>query len=367
MYTASGSPNPVWRGLIRHLIAKDPIPCRDGKAIFEEVGASLHFPFFGPHFIYHPSGRRTSPVYALAECAWYLCVSADSALTKAFDFSHRHEFILEYAPSYASHFNFVEVDGVMTSYDYGNYGQRMRGQFRLLIRELLNTDNSRRALLPIFNVQDLGNAVHFNDAHGEPCYDIPCTSSLQFLLRGGELNMIVTMRSNDMWLGHVYDVFAFSMIQSLIASIITAKTGSYTHNIGSCHLYDDKNSIGKYERVVNSPEFVHTYDFPKQALIQRSSSNPDIAAELWDRVIEDLVIHLGIHSPQESFTRLLENESRILPWQIRLMIVACNAQFVNDKTLSDRVFNLAVPEVDRKFMQAIQIDAEARARKEQSI
>jgi thymidylate synthase len=89
-----------------------------------------------------------------------------------------------------------------------------------------------------------------------PSKDIPCTLSLQFLIRkdsphvhGGidfchcddgptKLEMIVTMRSSDAWLGIPYDFFTFSMLGNCVAGELGVLPGSITFQLGSSHLYD---------------------------------------------------------------------------------------------------------------------------------
>jgi thymidylate synthase len=67
--------------------------------------------------------------------------------------------------------------------------------------------------------------------------DIPCTLSVQFVLRQERLYAITTMRSNDLWLGFPYDVFCFSTLQRLFAYTLGVDVADYVHNVGSMHLY----------------------------------------------------------------------------------------------------------------------------------
>jgi hypothetical protein len=50
--------------------------------------------------------------------------------------------------------------------------------------------------------------------------------------------MIATMRSNDLWLGLPYDVFAFTCIQQMVAAALGVGLGWYQHQAGSLHVYD---------------------------------------------------------------------------------------------------------------------------------
>lgn len=68
--------------------------------------------------------------------------------------------------------------------------------------------------------------------------DHPCTLSLQFLIRNNKLNLVTTMRSNDVMIGSSYDMFSFTMIQELMAFELSVDLGSYYHQVGSWHLYE---------------------------------------------------------------------------------------------------------------------------------
>jgi len=61
---------------------------------------------------------------------------------------------------------------------------------------------------------------------------------MQFLVRDSKLHAIVYMRSNDAIWGLPYDVFLFTMLQELLASELGLQLGTYTHTVGSLHLYE---------------------------------------------------------------------------------------------------------------------------------
>jgi thymidylate synthase len=116
---------------------------------------------------------------------------------------------------------------------FGAYGPRifdMRGndQFRNVLDLLRHKPHSRRAVIQLFNAEDIAKERK----------EIPCTSTLQFLIRDGKLDLIVTMRSNDAYLGLSHDVFCFTMVQELVARSLHVELGTYTHFVGSLHLYD---------------------------------------------------------------------------------------------------------------------------------
>jgi thymidylate synthase len=55
------------------------------------------------------------------------------------------------------------------------------------------------------------------------------------------------MRSNDAYWGLPHDVFAFTMIQEIVANELGYKLGSYKHLVGSLHLYDSsREDVGLF-------------------------------------------------------------------------------------------------------------------------
>jgi len=50
--------------------------------------------------------------------------------------------------------------------------------------------------------------------------------------------MLTYMRSNDAFIGLPHDVFAFTMLQELIARTLGVELGEYRHAVGSLHLYE---------------------------------------------------------------------------------------------------------------------------------
>lgn len=118
---------------------------------------------------------------------------------------------------------------------YGGYGPRlfdMRGhdQVANVLTLLRRNTESRRAVIQLFDAADISRQRK----------EIPCTCTLQFMIRRGRLHLFTNMRSNDVFLGLPHDVFAFTMIQEVMARSLGVKLGRYKHAVGSLHLYDIK-------------------------------------------------------------------------------------------------------------------------------
>jgi thymidylate synthase len=111
---------------------------------------------------------------------------------------------------------------------------RWRGadQVANVIALLKKRPSSRQAVIQIFDADDLQSGEH----------GVPCTCTLQFLLRDAALHLFVNMRSNDAYLGFPHDVFAFTMLQEIVARSVGVEIGTYIHTVGSFHLYAENDA-----------------------------------------------------------------------------------------------------------------------------
>ena len=126
-------------------------------------------------------------------------------------------------------------DGVTLS---GAYGPRFISQARYVVETLVCDSSSRQAVITIW------------ERNPRPSKDIPCTVSLQWLLRNNKLHCIAYMRSSDVWLGWPYDVFTFTMMTCYIIALSGRKweLGNLRVMAGSQHLYkrDSEKAIKVY-------------------------------------------------------------------------------------------------------------------------
>ena len=156
---------------------------------------------------------RGKPFSCLGELCWYLAKS------------NKLEFIFYYLSKYK---DFAEGDEI-----FGGYGPRLfdwRGlnQLANVTNLLKRKRDSRRAVIQVFDAGDI---------EGEH-KDIPCTCTLQFMIRHDALHMFTYMRSNDVILGLPHDIFSFTMLQEIMARELSVELGTYYHAVGSLHLYD---------------------------------------------------------------------------------------------------------------------------------
>jgi thymidylate synthase len=158
----------------------------------------------------------------LGELIWYLSGS------------DRVENIEYYIPFYKKS---AENDGSVR----GAYGPRLfggaRAQYELIKSTLKTKPWSRQAVIQIFDQRDIRRNYK----------DVPCTCNLQFFIRDGLLNLIVTMRSNDAFKGLSHDIFAFTMLQEILSRDLGIGLGTYKHMVGSLHIYNsDLQKVEEY-------------------------------------------------------------------------------------------------------------------------
>jgi thymidylate synthase len=171
------------------------------------------------------SETRGRAFSCLGEFLWYL--SGDNQL----------DFIRHYIKKYED-----ESEDKKTV--YGGYGPRIfcqRGynQLENVIALLHDHPTSRRAVIQLFNAEDLRATPRHSD--------IPCTCTLQFMVRGDKLHLIASMRSNDAYVGLPHDIFAFTMLQEVVARTLGVEVGLYQQFVGNLHLYDrDETAAQQY-------------------------------------------------------------------------------------------------------------------------
>jgi thymidylate synthase len=198
------------------------------------------------------SETRGRPFGCLGELCWYLAGS------------NRVDFITHYLARYINESEDQETI-------YGAYGPRLfdyRGinQIANVIDLLRARPNTRRAVIQLFDPADISSS-HI---------EIPCTTTLQFLVRDGLLNLVATMRSNDAYIGLPHDVFCFTMMQEIVARSVGADVGTYRHFAGSLHLYED---VGKTK---NDFELVRQY--MSEGLQQRIEMPPMPTGDPWPAI-----------------------------------------------------------------------------------
>jgi len=150
----------------------------------------------------------------------------------------------------------------------GAYGPRLAPQWSYVIETLRHDPASRQAVATIWTPVPLLSK------------DIPCTISLQFLLRSGRLTTIATMRSSDAWLGLPYDIFTFAQLANCVAGELGTDVGSLTMQLASSHLYEEH-----WEKAVAARD--------AQTACASSPRLPGFPPAWLERVLEERAFTLG--------------------------------------------------------------------------
>lgn len=148
----------------------------------------------------------------------------------------------------------------------GSYGPPFVEQVRYVVETLEDNDESRQAVMTIWRPNPRRSK------------DIPCTLSLQFLIRDNKLHTIVTMRSSDIFTGLIYDMFCFTAMSAVVLAFLDfdVKLGTCWINAGSSHLYKrDFDRIKKIDEEMvdySLREWPQTYEGIVDMLMGMASS-----------------------------------------------------------------------------------------------
>ena len=108
------------------------------------------------------------------------------------------------------------------------YGERLAGQMPQIEAKLRRDPDTRQAVATVWHEDLLGD---------EEAGSNHCAVSLQFLLRRGELDLAVYMRSNDAFWGLTYNLVQFGQVLCTLAGILDVDVGRLYWHATSMHLY----------------------------------------------------------------------------------------------------------------------------------
>ncbi|MCY1304327.1 Thymidylate synthase [compost metagenome] len=113
--------------------------------------------------------------------------------------------------------------------------------------------------------------------------------------------MFTSMRSNDVYLGLPHDVFAFTMMQEILARSLGCELGEYKHYVSSLHLYetnfeDAKSYINSgFQQIIEMPEMPKGNPWPSiEVLLElerkiRSGEDINAQSQYLDDYWQDLI------------------------------------------------------------------------------
>lgn len=142
-------------------------------------------------------------------------------------------------------------DGI---YFAGAYGPPLVDQLSYVVNALYNDTDTRQAVATIWRQNPRASK------------DIPCTLSVQLLIRSGLLYAVVSMRSSDLWLGWPYDIFNFACYATYVLLLLRTQDESFNRihqggiciNAGSQHLYE-RNFSGAQQCVLAYETHINQY------------------------------------------------------------------------------------------------------------
>ena len=116
-------------------------------------------------------------------------------------------------------------------FDYW-YPERMAVSLEPAIMALHQDLYTRRAFIPIFSIED----DKVDNLHQR----VPCTIGYWLNYRQDKLNMTYLLRSSDFSEHYNYDVWLATKLLQYIAEKINVKSGTFTHWIGSFHVFENQ-------------------------------------------------------------------------------------------------------------------------------
>jgi thymidylate synthase len=198
-----------WKDLLRVTMALGDLINPRGLPTKEMLGRQTRWDMMNP--VIFNSERRLSYKFMHAEAYWILSGRCD-------------------VPFMAKHSNRIRDYSDSGMHYFGAYGPKFVQQLEYIYKTLANDLWSRQAVLNIWRESPMSSK------------DIPCTISLQFIIRKHKLHTIATMRSSDIFMGVPYDVFNFSMMSWYVCLMFKEhyphlRPGTLTLTAGSQHYY----------------------------------------------------------------------------------------------------------------------------------
>ena len=122
------------------------------------------------------------------------------------------------------------------------YSERMVYQIPLILKEMEKNPDTRQAIINLhsFICPDQKASAAFLSAdafHIGGAGRIPCSMYYQFMIRGGAVDLIYTMRSCDFLTHFPVDLMLALRLQKYFADTLSRPVGNFTYFAGSLHAY----------------------------------------------------------------------------------------------------------------------------------
>ena len=228
----------IYNYLIDQLpIYKTDIDCRGLHICYEMINVELRSFHNNKVYIFSNFNSRCVPIrFILAEFLWIL-----SSSNELYDIARFNSRMMHFSD-----------DKVVLN---GAYGHRLKGQLEAAIDRIIEDKHTRQAFVDIHHPYD---AI-------KKSKDIPCNTSIQFLIRNDKLNMRIISRSSDFVTGLCIDLVHWQILLQLFLNTLK-KTypmllpGEIVYHIGSLHVYDiDKFLMEKWKTDIKSDQYTHDF------------------------------------------------------------------------------------------------------------
>lgn len=128
---------------------------------------------------------------------------------------------------------------------YGKQWRDFNGvdQLKTLVEDIKLNPNSRRLMVSAWNPADMPDMVL-----------PPCHYGFQIYINNGEIDLIWTQRSVDVFLGLPYDIAIYGLLLEMLAKGAGLKAGQLIGQLGDCHLYN--NHLDQAKEYLDRPKRV---------------------------------------------------------------------------------------------------------------
>lgn len=213
------------------------ISCRNMNICYELVNVELKSTCNQKVSAYSHFNSRVVPIrFILAEFLWIISASNELSAISRFN----------------SRMTQFSDDKVVLN---GAYGFRLLGQLESVIEKMIGDKHTRQAYCTIFHPE---NAI-------QKSKDIPCNTSMQFIIRDDRLHFRVISRSSDFVTGMSIDMVHWQLLHHVICNTLRKTysqllTGDFVYHIGSLHVYDiDKHLMAKWKTDLKPVQYTHDF------------------------------------------------------------------------------------------------------------
>jgi thymidylate synthase len=235
-----------WRDLLHEILDDGEKVVSRGFTCRECLGVKVVADMLSPVVLSRE--RKLGYRFMCAEAAWLL--DGDNKVATIASFSKR---IASFSDDGATFF--------------GAYGPRILPQLAYVVKTLTEDQGSRQAVATIWR------------ENPPKSKDIPCSLSVQWLIRDDRLYCMLNMRSSDIWLGVPYDLFNFSMLSLYLLKKLPPglALGDLHLYAGSSHLYEE--NLPQAAEAAGSNEVILA---PFDLTVVRAAPAEKLAGVLWD-------------------------------------------------------------------------------------